>query len=812
MKLRITIASTVVAALAVAVLALFAACESVSLEEVRPQAELFSLSIQTQAGKTIEGVVIPAPIPSREWNNEEYEVAGADFATIPVKTEAETEDVLLDVTISPGAQVRWGIARVGNRPNYFNNTRVRATFDTEDFLYIKVTADDGVTSNYYRFYSVLASPVKELAAISIAGRDANEISLSSGKFRVPPAVSQRTQVPNRVGNNSYMGQIDITSAEALAGALVAAEPQESNATIKYAVATSINAGRNDNFSAWSDTVRRVVKDEQDKDVFQAVETLTFTDGNILLVEVTAQNEADTNYYIFQVTAGRMAGIAKLKFDGVEAMGKGVRNTVWGSIAPGSFASADQPPNGFKIEIELDDPAGRFDYAKIDNISATMPGTYGTEERHSFANKEALAIRVRSARNDVSDTSYYIVQINLLAANFTKQPKSAAYFITSHSLPLTPVDFTYKGDPVHEQRVLVTADSSSIRLDRAIEPLSVVIDRAVTSYQWYESNSWYGGYGFDREGRIYGDPGYGSDVTSSDQITGESNVQDAKNRLGSGLDWDEKYNISIHNGGNNYYRLPVPGRKIENATNATYTPVIDASKRPFNTGFTNSTHYYWVVVTDAEGRTAVSERAAIVAEWGQLWDHGRPAIDDETGELLPPIAKKHHIVDLYAYMESSTAPGLRASPKNINPFKAGNHADKNLIPITFPSGFNIMEYSVVTCQAKFYLADGREWIQNWTQGDFGFATASGETLVLWYNLTNDNATRGLANSGNDPQGSGLTTIPARLEIRPAGTKPIKEMPPFNANGQPTNNGDAQGWFTPYIEVVELRFEGPTRVGQ
>jgi hypothetical protein len=799
MKLRITIASTVVAAMAVAVFALFSACESVSLEEVFPQAELLTLTITTQANKVIEIAAIPAAIRGEEWNDEEYIVGGADLGLIPVKNAAETEEVRLTVTASPGARVLWGTGRSGNRPDRFNDTRVRATFDTEEFLYVKVTADDGVTSNYYRFYSVLASPVKELAALAIAGRDPNELTIKDEKgddkkVRVATAAPSLEFLSDNINNASFRAQIDITRGEARDGAVVAATPQESNATIRYAVAASLAAARAGTFSDFKETIRRVIKDEQDKDIYQAYDTLTFTDGNILAVEVTPANEEPANYYGFQITAGRMATIAALKFDGVEAKGIGTQAAQWGSVTPGTFASADQLSDGFKIDIELNDPDGLAEYALINTTGAGNPSTYGTAEKIRFNDKQALAIRVTSARGSVVgsiDTRYYKVRIDLLATNFKQQPKSAAYTVTSHDLPLSTVNFEYKGASLSEQRVLVTADSSSIVLDRAIEPLSVVFDREDTgfSYQWYESNSWYGGYGFDRDGKIYGDPGYGEGLT-----------QAQRDLLGSGLDWDEKFNISIHNGGNNYYRLPIPGRPIPGETNPTYTPKIDASKRPFNTGFSNSSHYYWVVVTDSSNRVATSERATIVAEWSQLWYHGRP-----TGDK---IEKKHHIVDLYAYM-TPNAVGLRDNPRNETAFKAGNHADKYLIPMTFPLGFNIQDYSVVTCQAKFYLADGRAWIQNWTQGDFGFANASKENLVLWYNLTNDNATRGLSGSGNEPQGSGLTVIPAYLVIQPAGTKPIKEMPPFNDNGQPVNNGDAQGWFTPYIEVVELRFEGPKR---
>jgi hypothetical protein len=60
-------------------------------------------------------------------------------------------------------------------------------------------------------------------------------------------------------------------------------------------------------------------------------------------------------------------------------------------------------------------------------------------------------------------------------------------------------------------------------------------------------------------------------------------------------------------------------------------------------------------------------------------------------------------------------------------------------------------------------------------------------------------------------------PDYLIVQPAGTRPINQMPPFTTETddwgrlkpyEDPNNG--QGWFTPYIEIVELRFEGPTRV--
>jgi hypothetical protein len=213
------------------------------------------------------------------------------------------------------------------------------------------------------------------------------------------------------------------------------------------------------------------------------------------------------------------------------------------------------------------------------------------------------------------------------------------------------------------------------------------------------------------------------------------------------------------------------------------PRID--KRPFIDKFTHESHYYWVVVKDAQGLTATSSRTTIVVERD------------------PRV--KHHIVDLNAYLTSG-AIGLRESPKNQNAFTFKR--EKRTIPVTFPAGFNIWDYSVAVVQATFFLVDGTPWIQNWTQGDIGFEK-DGAALVLYYNLTNNNATLGLSGDGKEPQGGSLEEVPSHLVVKPAGEKPPKQMPPLDSNNKPVDTGDAQGWFTPYIELVEVRFMGPAR---
>jgi len=769
---RFCVKSTIVLVLAAALGLIVTTCSADIVQEVEPQAELLSLTVRTADGKIIVVPVIPEPISHTDWNDEEFPVVAADFGAIVAREAGDTTDARLEAVSNAGSRVSWGKARAGNRPISFTDPRVKATFTLDDFLYIKVTADDGITANYYRFYSIMASPVKELANLSISGREAE---------KVPQAAASMSTLIDSVGadNPSFYARVALTIGEA-GNAVINPVPQQENATFRYTVAESWEEPEPPEVAAGDDWDWQAPP--KNDGVLEGVE---FHDGNILYVEVTAQNEIDKYYYAFMVTAGHIATIATLKLDGVEVVGKGTPMRQWGSVTQGAFASADQSQvSGFRIEIELTDPDAVCTYQVVPSTTTGAPGSgWGTAERVRVPNTQWLALRVRPAvakSTDTTDMRFYKVQVAELAANFRQQPKSAAYIVTDHPFEV-------------EERVTINKDNPTpVTVDRAIAPLTIELDRTGTfTYQWYTANSWYGGYGFDRDGRIAGDAGVQTDTYHPDPGK-----------------YDEKGNISLHNGGNQYYRLPYGGTAITGATTDTYTPVINGNNRPFISGFTNQTQYYYVVVTDSNGFKATSQRAAIVTEWNQAWNDGTLQSD----EILD---KKHYIVDLYAATDiPKRTEGLQLAPKNPEPFTDGNHRVKYTIPMTLPSNFDIYEYSIVTCQAKFYLADGREWIQNWTQGDFGFEQKSGEN-VIWYNLTNDNATRALSNSGNEPVSGGLTSNPTALIVQPAGTKPLKAMPPFTTTQDdqgrflPQNTGDAQGWFTPYIEIVELRFEGPSR---
>jgi hypothetical protein len=803
MKLRITILTAVVA---LALLFAFAACES---QEIPP--EIVANALYSVKIGDLEVTGIPEPIEDDTWADEEYEVATALYETIVVKGTGRS-DKLITARVNSGARVTYGLAKGGARPGAFSDLRKPVTFDLDDYLYIKVSTTDAnfeVTSNYYRFSPYEASPVRELSNITLAGRDPTEQTVSNNKFFIPPPSVTPEAMKADVANTARRGRLDITNLET-ANTLIEAETKDTVARVRYAFADTWQDASQNGFSEFVAATVRTKPDPNDPTQTTTVKTLnrTFNDANIIVVEVTAQDDT-TNYYAFQVWAGRMATINRLTFNNVLAAGKGVQASTWTGVVAGKFPTADQT-NGtgnYAIDIQLDDPQGLADWVRIAGPNAAAPGAatgpWGTQESNiSFTKGQTLAIRVQSANRITTDVRYYKVEIDLLATDFTAHPKSAVYYVGNHGFPV--------GQPV-----LISDNPTTVPLDRTIEPLTVTLSKpgGTYTYQWYESNSWYGGYGFDRDGRINGvDPDYGSDITMDDLLAGQqmnsTTITEAKSRLGTGLGLDEKANVSLHNGGNNYYRLTSPGRKIPGpeGTAPTYTPKIDSNKRPFIGGYSNQTHYYWVVVTDTTttpNLTATSDRAAIVAEWGEEWDLGKPTATKKT--------KKYHIIDLHAYQDPS-AIGLKETPKNIEPFTFKRQTRR--IPVTFPDGFNISDYTIAICQAKFYLGDGKEWIQNWTQGDIGFGKA-GEDDIIYYNLTNNNAGLGLVGDAKEPQGGSLTYVPTHIVVKPAGEKPPKQMPPFTSTNDilgrpiPQNINDAQGWFTPYIEIVELRFEGPAR---
>jgi len=727
---------------------------------------------------------IPKPIVNEDWDDVFYNLTEAEYEELWFLLEDHTETARVIAVVSPGCKLEWGIGSSGTRPLRFANPGEPLPFSNNDFIYIKVSSKDEKHSSYYRLHARLASPVTLLGVITVSGRD-TRLNYDDGFDNIDKSWDDAEELV-----------ISIAVSEAVLADILT-EKMDDNSSVRYAVIKAGDPIGSDpiaglNFQYGESHIVYIPDPETGVDIAYNAAKVPLGDQDLLIAEVTAQNTFDKNYYKFRVSVGRIANIARLNMvapgNKFNVLSMGIPNSNWEEVLSGSFATADQPLAGFGIEIDLEDAAASYEFVKIINKDAPLPA-FTSPTSIEFENKAELAIKVESATKISgvpAATLYYKVRVDLLAAIILKQPVSTVYYITDYNYPKTEVTVIIDEQERVYNRVLIDA-AGSRTLDRAIEPLSVVLDRHVTgaTYQWYTANSWYGGYGFDKEGRIVGDPGFIQDDYHPDTERG-------------GL--DEKNNVSFHNGGNMHYRIPIgypldnpiyTGDEIPGATGATYTPIIDARNRPFIAGYSNQSQYYWVVVTDSEGRQVISERAVIVAEWGEVWDMGVP-----TGIK---VEKKHHIVDLNE--------DLGLPKRNAVPFTY--HREHYVIPISFPADFDIRDYTLATVQAIFYLRDGRTWIQNWTQGDIYFNVGN-DRIVGYFNLTNNNATLGLSGDSRIPQGASLWSTPTHVVIAPSGEKPETLLPPFEADGiTPINTDDAQGWFCAYIEIVEFRFEGPRR---
>jgi hypothetical protein len=688
-----------------------------------------------------ETVIIAKSITSDQWESETYSLAGAARGSVAFNNEDAAQDLRVKYAVNPGARVEWGLGKLSVRPDEFFDPRVPIPFIADgDHIYIKVISDDNEHISYYRVFARYKSRVVNLNRIIIQTRE--------GK------TDETTSMGGNTPSNATTAGISVTVAESQ-GAFVEALPYDENATVKYAVIAGSTPPTLGDFKS-------------------PEEAVDMNDQDWLYVELTAENTIAKSYFKFKVDVGRIADIKTLTFKAGNSAnqkfivyGKGLPKEIYADVGSGDYSTADQPNDGFSFDIVPEDSEATISYAKPLNSATAEPTftAFTPAVKLVFTNNDAFAIKVQSKNGGAL---FYKIKVTLVPANFKSHPKSAWY---------------KKG---------VTA-----------KPLTVELDRAGSfSYQWYESDSWYGIYG----------------------------------RHGTAL--DEKNNVSYVNGGPDMYYylaqpddLMPPGKtmrqpagateeiawKITGATGASYIPPTNWEDVPieiktqggtnnnypykpsveyptssaypdgpkpnylnFTAGSTSESRYYWCVATAADGRTVASKRALILTETVNKMDHFIFELSDLPAKNIVPFAKKQE--DPYRIQ----------FPSNY-----------------FPAGFDPRKYEICIAIAQYYLPDGRPWTQNWTHGDLHFGY-NNNSLTWWHNNLG-------ANSGSIPlhaphsSRGGLERKPDWVGFTPSGD-PERGMPPTNAAGDLPSGykpggfeaGKAQGYFCGFIELLELRF--------
>jgi len=790
-------------------------CVNQDIKVLGTQALLTSLKIESFGSTVITDTAskVGVPISSTIMDKEDLSASdlygidadkdGTDIGWVDIKVRDKDSGKIngrIRPTLSQGARAQWGIGTRTTRPDVFSDTRVPATLDSDEYIYIRVVSEDGETVNYYRFLAKLLSWATNLQYVRIneregkAGADIHGHSTGASEwYKLQDMETDPLE-------------LSIALKEGV-NALVVATPFDENATVRYAVIPEKDADDID-------------KGDPDDKFTPSDQRINIGNKDYLYVEVTAENTIDKEYFRFKVSVGEIAAIANLTFNGksldgipedYRIYGLGLPDKDWNKVGKSSYENADQPSDGFGISLTPDDPDAVITWGKIDDTDGQP--NWGTPEKLIFDknNKEALAVKVVSGNQQV--TWYYKIGVVNLAANIKTHPRSTWY---------------YSGDTV--------------------TPLSVEMDRPAVgtyTYQWYAADSWYGIYGrhgtpLDEKNNlttVNGGPGQYFYLVQPDEMPYNEGGAAGGGKVGAGsvlLDSDNW--ADMEKGGepmawtlvgetgptytprNDWVDNSQEMQSDERADlefyggikdqNASY-PIAPNKQTPpkpdnyvnFLSGSTNESRYYWVTVTDSgTGLSVTSQRALILTETDRNMDH--------------------FIFD-WNYLPKETP------KKNIIPFIKNGLTEDNVYKIDlsnypFPADFEtkVKDYQICIAHAQYFLPDGRPWTQNWTHGDLHLGvgkitdTNSYNELEWWHNNMGANGGSIPLQAPHSSKG-GLTVKPTWIGVTPSGD-PAKGLPPPVSTGNlpkgiysmnatdPYPAGVAQGYFAGFIELLEVRF--------
>jgi hypothetical protein len=877
------------AALLAAVLLASAACEAgTGAYEMNREAVLYNLGIGNVRANA------PAAITPEVWNDwDTPNILGGEGAMIVnLQQDEDMVNILLKPSASKNARIAWGIGDQINRPAEFYDYRVPANFRDADYIYIRVTSEDTARTAYYRFYIFLMKKGTNMAELFVNAKFDDDGRIIGGSGR---RAEKSPASPSLDFRYFEAGLIDLTKTDA-ADALLTAIGFEDTSTFRFAQLPHGSEaepvfGTNTRM-VFTDLDMLYVEVTAQNTVDKAFYKFVVTSGRIANLTLLKFDDIEVTSRGFPnaVWGSTLAG----SFESADMPDVGYtigiakedpKSTVDWQLVKGNIYTSALPATGWEPIAELTS-AKKAVFDNTNFLVIRVTSEDGMKTRHGVWYDPVLDAKgdpvldpdgyERKTRREGDLTEgirYYKIGVELLAANFTEHPISTVYYYWKNPTEVQRIMHVFnrydaKGvllpeeawteedltefrmdddneimiDPITKEpirngvfidyaspRAFPSDDGSNngvngITATNKVKPLGFKLDKtipATATYRWYESNSWYGGYGFDPDGyRCY-------NIPNSKGVIQFNYEEDFTSDAFHARQFDEKGNPTLFNGGNQAARYPLVGREIpdsEGGNQATYTPRIDY--RPF-LGYSYETHYYWVVVTFPNGKKATSGRAAIVSERNP--------------------DRRHLVIDVNNAYKPNGATSRPVPFRNGIAFK--EKYDKFRIPLDGMLGsyitssglvtekFDMTKWKILTAQAIFYLTDGTEWIQNWTNGNLSFEDNSadleetdppynqygpvhpkGTMLGLFYNLTNQNGTYDITSDVKEGSPPKLPdTTPTHIVIEPSGdhTKgPNKDGYPslVLSDGKmvaaPGIVGkDLQGWFCGYIKLVELRFEGP-----
>jgi len=233
---------------------------------------------------------------------------------------------------------------------------------------VRVTSEDGVTINYYRFNVMIKSNNSQLSTLTVGGAAAT------------------LGTPGATWNTATTGHVSLSNSLKVDAQLVGT-PVYPTATVDYAHVTGAGAPGD----------------------FTSNDTYTLADNDYLYVRVTSENGQSVSVYRVQVQIGRDATLQSVTIGGVDAQTLGTprtswTNTSWTTAQMGSYqAEARELAEGFTVAVTPSDQDATVQWA-LSNISVNTEPAYTSASPIVFP-------------SDASDLVIKVVAANTTTVNF-----------------------------------------------------------------------------------------------------------------------------------------------------------------------------------------------------------------------------------------------------------------------------------------------------------------------------------------------------------------------------------------------------------
>jgi hypothetical protein len=376
-KLQI-IAKTGIALAVMSLMVMFAGCPQATDPTVGDEAILSSVTV---ANVEPEGD-IPTPITKEDWDDNDVYLSTLDGVTgyVYLPNQDALTDAAIKATASSGAKIAFGMGDDSNRAAIEFNKTSPITFNAYEFLYIRVTSEDGKTVNYYRFQILTVSTNANLSTVTIADVNA---SVGTGVA---------------VWSDATAGSVSLSNTQK-AQAKVEAATSFETATVKFAKVTG-----------------------DGEPVFGDTDTFDVADGDFIYIEVTAADGETKLIYKVEVWIGRNADLDTITFTNAKTPpntytvgSKGTGDAVLDTVVPGYvlFTFDVETTTAYTTVISPEDPEATIKYvvgAGTGVTVAEITTTYsGTSVPIAFTDQQYLYVEVTSANEKIKN--YYKIQVN-----------------------------------------------------------------------------------------------------------------------------------------------------------------------------------------------------------------------------------------------------------------------------------------------------------------------------------------------------------------------------------------------------------------